>query len=365
MSGGSDAPAAASAIEDHPRTVRSAEALDGVALGAYVQRELGGSDVVSVEQFPGGHSNLTYLVRHGAGEYVLRRPPFGSKVKTAHDMGREVAVLSKLAPVWPLAPKVLAYCADESVLGAPFYLMERRRGVILRKEVPSGLTIDPAAASRLCELLVDALAALHGIDYVAAGLGDFGKPAGYVERQVRGWTERYAGSQTDEIATVSSVATWLEAHRPADSSPRLIHNDFKFDNLIFDRSLTKITGILDWEMSTVGDPLMDLGTSLGYWVQPDDPPALQLIRFGLTTIPGMWTRDEVAKRYLQATGRTTTPSSLVFYYAFGLFKTAVVAQQIYYRYAKGLTKDPRFAAFLHGVRALSAQAQLAIDRGRL
>ncbi len=350
-------------VEDSPRTVRSAEALDGVALGAYIARELGGPDLVSIEQFPGGHSNLTYLVRHGAHEYVLRRPPFGSKVKSAHDMGREVAVLSKLAPVWPLAPKVLAYCPDESVLGAPFYLMERRRGVILRKEVPAGLPIDEATASRLCQLLADAFAELHSIDYVAAGLGDFGKPAGYVERQVRGWTERYAGSQTDDIPSVTSVAAWLEAHRPADTAPRLLHNDFKFDNVIFDRSLSKITGILDWEMSTVGDPLMDLGTSLGYWVQVDDPPALQLIRFGLTTIPGMWTRDELARRYLAATHRTT--DSLVFYYAFGLFKTAVVAQQIYYRYAKGLTKDPRFAAFLHGVRALSDQAQWAIDRGRI
>lgn len=358
-----DPAAPAAPVEDSPRTVRSAEALDGVALGAYVARELGGPDIVSIEQFPGGHSNLTYLVRHGAHEYVLRRPPFGSKVKSAHDMGREVAVLSKLAPVWSLAPKVLAYCPDESVLGAPFYLMERRRGVILRKEVPSGLTLDEATAARLCELLAEAFAELHSIDYVAAGLGDFGKPAGYVERQVRGWTERYAGSQTDDIPSVTSVATWLEANRPADASPRLIHNDFKFDNVIFDRSLTKITGILDWEMSTVGDPLMDLGTSLGYWVQVDDPPPLQLIRFGLTTIPGMWTRDELAKRYLAATRRTT--DSLVFYYAFGLFKTAVVAQQIYYRYAKGLTKDPRFAAFLHGVRALADQAQWAIDRGRI
>lgn len=352
-----------SSVEDHPRTVRSAEALDGVALGAYIARELGGSDTVAVEQFPGGHSNLTYLVRHDGHEYVLRRPPFGSKVKSAHDMGREVAVLSKLAPVWSLAPKVLAYCADEAVLGAPFYLMERRRGIILRKEVPGGLTIEGDAASRICRLLIDAFAELHSIDYVAAGLGEFGKPAGYVERQVRGWTERYAGSQTDEIATVTSVAAWLEANRPADSSPRLIHNDFKFDNVIFDRSLSKITGILDWEMSTIGDPLMDLGTSLGYWVQADDPPPLQLIRFGLTTIPGMWTRDEVARHYQRATGRSAT--SLVFYYAFGLFKTAVVAQQIYYRFSKGLTKDPRFAAFIHGVRALSEQAQWAIDRGRI
>jgi aminoglycoside phosphotransferase (APT) family kinase protein len=352
-----------SPVEDHPRTVRSAEALDGVALGAYVKRELGGSDVVAVEQFPGGHSNLTYLVRHDGHEYVLRRPPFGSKVKSAHDMGREVSVLSKLAPVWSLAPKVLAYCADESVLGAPFYLMEHRRGVILRKDVPTGLTIEGDDASRICRLLIEAFAELHSIDYVAAGLGDFGKPAGYVERQVRGWTERYTGSQTDEIASVTSVAAWLEAHRPPDSSPRLIHNDFKFDNVIFDRSLSKITGILDWEMSTIGDPLMDLGTSLGYWVQVDDPPPLQLIRFGLTTIPGMWTRDEVARHYQRATSRSA--DSLVFYYAFGLFKTAVVAQQIYYRYAKGLTKDPRFAAFIHGVRALSDQAQWAIDRGRI
>lgn len=371
MSGGADQPPGGAdqppngepELEDRPRTVRAAEQLDSAALGAYIARELGGGEAIAIEQFPGGHSNLTYLIRHGASEYVLRRPPVGSKVKSAHDMGREVAVLSKLAPVWPLAPRVLAYCPDDSVLGAPFYLMERRRGVILRKEVPGGLTLDGEAASRLCGLLVDALAALHSVDYVAAGLGDFGKPAGYIERQVTGWTERYAGSQTDDIPAVSSVAAWLAANRPADGSPRLIHNDFKFDNVIFDKSLTRITGILDWEMSTLGDPLMDLGTALGYWVQVDDPSPLQLIRFGLTTIPGMWTRDEVARRYLAATGRSAT--SLVFYYAFGLFKTAVVAQQIYYRYAKGLTKDPRFAVFIHGVRALSEQAQWSIDRGHL
>lgn len=350
-------------LEDRPRTVRAAEQLDNAALGAYLARELGGGEAVSIEQFPGGHSNLTYLVRHGAHEYVLRRPPVGSKVKTAHDMGREVAVLSKLAPIWPLAPRVLAYCPDESVLGAPFYLMERRRGVILRKELPAGLSLTPEDASRLCGLLVEALAALHSVDYVAAGLGDFGKPAGYVERQVRGWTERYTASQTDDIAAITMVAQWLDANRPTDGAPRLIHNDFKFDNVIFDRSLTRITGVLDWEMSTIGDPLMDLGTALSYWVQVDDPAPLQLIRFGLTTVPGMWPRDEVARRYLAATGRSAT--SLVFYYAFGLFKTAVVAQQIYYRYAKGLTKDPRFAVFIHGVRALAEQAQWSIERGHL
>lgn len=351
------------AVEDRPRGVRSTEQLDDAALGAYLVRELGGSEKVSIEQFPGGHSNLTYLIHHGEHEYVLRRPPFGSKVKRAHDMGREVAVLSKLAPVWSLAPRVLSYCPDESVLGAPFYLMERRHGIILRKEVPAGLTIDARASERLCELLVDALVALHSVDYVAAGLGDFGKPVGYIERQVRGWTERYAGSQTDDLATVTAVASWLESNRPVDGSPRLIHNDFKFDNLIFDRSLSHITGILDWEMATIGDPLMDLGTSLSYWVHIDDPPPLQLIRFGLTTIPGMWTRSQVAQRYAEVSGRAV--SSLIFYYAFGLFKTAVVAQQIYYRYANGVTKDPRFASFIHGVRALTEQAKWAIDRGAI
>ena len=271
MSGGAEQPPGGepAELEDRPRTVRAAEQLDSAALGAYVARELGGTETLAIEQFPGGHSNLTYLIRHGAHEYVLRRPPVGSKVKSAHDMGREVAVLSKLAPVWPLAPKVLAYCPDDSVLGAPFYLMERRRGVILRKELPSGLTLDAEAASRLCGLLVDAFAALHSVDYVAAGLAEFGKPAGYIERQVKGWTERYAGSQTDDIPVVTSVAAWLAANRPAEGSPRLLHNDFKFDNVIFDRSLTRITGILDWEMSTLGDPLMDLGTALGYWVHVD------------------------------------------------------------------------------------------------
>jgi len=313
---------------------------------------------VTVEQFPGGHSNLTYLVHHGEREYVLRRPPFGSKVKSAHDMGREVAVLTKLAPVYDKAPRVIAYCDAADVLGAPFYLMERRRGVILRKDLPQG-----ADARRACELLVDALVELHAVDYKAAGLGDFGKPAGYVERQVKGWIERYAGSQTDDVAAMTSAGTWLDAHKPTDSSPALIHNDFKFDNVIFDPGLTTITGVLDWEMSTIGDPLMDLGTSLSYWMQSDDAALFQQPLFGVTTKPGMMRRPEVAARYFERSGRRT--DDLVFYYAFGLYKTAVILQQIYYRFAKGLTKDPRFAPLNLVVRALAEQAQQAIDRGSI
>jgi aminoglycoside phosphotransferase (APT) family kinase protein len=336
------------------------EELEVAALTAYLDRELGVHGTVAVEQFPGGHSNLTYLVHHGDREYVLRRPPFGSKVKSAHDMGREVDVLSKLAPVYDRAPRVLAYDADGGTLGAPFYLMERRRGVILRKDLPE---LPVATVRRVCELLVDALVDLHAVDYVAAGLGDFGKPAGYVERQVKGWTERYTGSKTDDIPAVVEVAAWLAAHRPPDGAPTLIHNDFKFDNVIFDPELTRITGVLDWEMATIGDPLMDLGTSLSYWTQASDPPLFQQLLFGPTTKPGMFTRAEVAARYFERSGRQT--DALVFYYAFGLFKTAVVAQQIYYRYAKGVTSDARFAAFIHGVRGLSEQARTAIDRGAM
>ncbi|HVK75119.1 MAG TPA: phosphotransferase family protein [Kofleriaceae bacterium] len=352
MSGGSE-----------PRPARAGEELDPAALGAWLDGVLGGHAAVEVLQFPGGHSNLTYLVRRAGAEYVLRRPPFGSKVKTAHDMGREHTVLSALAPVWDKAPRPIAMCTDEAVVGAKFYLMERREGVILRKEVPAGVTLDAASARRICELLVDALAELHAIDYRAAGLAEFGKPAGYVRRQVEGWTERYHGSRTDDLPVVLEVAAWLAAHLPADGGAALIHNDWKFDNLILDPGLTRIVGVLDWEMSTVGDPLMDLGTSLGYWVEAGDGPPMKLMAFGPTHLPGMLTRAEVAARYAAASGRDV--GEVVFYYAFGLFKTAVVAQQIYYRWKQGLTKDPRFGQFILAVRVLAEQAQAAIAAGRL
>jgi aminoglycoside phosphotransferase (APT) family kinase protein len=348
---------------DAPREIRAGEELDLAKLAPWLDATLGAHGSIRVTQFPGGHSNLTYLVTHGDREYVLRRPPFGSKVKSAHDMGREHTVLSALAPVFAKAPRPLAFCPDDSVLGAPFYLMERRRGVILRKDAPAGHAFGPEVARRVCERLIDALAELHAVDYRAAGLGEFGKPAGYVERQVKGWTERYHGSRTDDLPVVLEVAGWLDANRPADGAPALIHNDHKFDNVIFDDALEQITGILDWEMSTIGDPMMDLGTALGYWVEPTDTQPMIMMRFGLTHLPGMMTRREVAARYAENSGRDV--SNVVFYYAFGLFKTAVVAQQIYYRFAKGLTTDPRFAALLQGVRILCEQASRSIERGAI
>jgi len=348
---------------DAPREVRAGEELDVAKLAPWLEQQLGVTGRVLVKQFPGGHSNLTYLVSVGDRDFVLRRPPFGSKVKSAHDMGREHTVLSGLAPVLATAPRPLAYCPDDSVLGAPFYIMERRTGVILRKDAPAGIPFGPDVARRVCERLVDALVELHAVDYAAAGLGELGKPAGYIERQVKGWTERYHGSRTDELPIVLEVAAWLEAHRPPDGAPALIHNDFKFDNVIFDPSLERITGILDWEMATVGDPLMDLGTSLSYWVEATDPQPVIMLRFVLSHLPGMLTRREVAERYAATSGRDLT--NILFYTVFGLFKTAVVGQQIYYRYAKGLTQDPRFAALIHGIRILCEQAAAAIDRGTI
>jgi aminoglycoside phosphotransferase (APT) family kinase protein len=278
-------------------------------------------------------------------------------------MGREVGVLSKHAPVYDRAPKVIAYHDQPDVLGAPFYLMERRHGVVLRRQVPAAVADDLPRVRRICEHLVDALVDLHAVDYAAAGLSDFGKPTGYIERQVSGWSKRYVDSQTDEIPAINEAAAWLAAHLPAEGAPALIHNDFKFDNVIFDADLERITGVLDWEMATVGDPLMDLGTSLSYWVDPGDPQTFYQLPFGPTAKPGMMTRKEYAERYLERSGRRA--GNLVFYYAFGLFKTAVVLQQIYYRWRKGNTTDERFAQLIVGVRSLAEQARTAINRGSI
>jgi aminoglycoside phosphotransferase (APT) family kinase protein len=351
-----------STLEDTPKAIRAGEELDTAKLSAYLEHEFG-PGAVSVSQFPGGHSNLTYLVRHGDREFVLRRPPFGSKVKSAHDMGREFTVLTKLWPVYDRAPRPYAYEPTGDVLGAPFYLMERRHGVVLRKEVPADVAGDLPRIRRICEHLVDALVDLHAVDYAAAGLSDFGKPIGYIERQVTGWTKRYTDSQTDEIPSVNEAAAWLASHLPAEVAPALIHNDFKFDNVIFEPNLERITGVLDWEMATVGDPLMDLGTSLSYWVEAGDPQTFYQLPFGPTAKPGMMTRMQFAERYLERSGRQAT--NLVFYYAFGLFKTAVVLQQIYYRWRKGNTTDARFGQLIFGVRILSELARASIDRGRI
>lgn len=337
---------------DQPRTVRPGEELDLTRLEPFLLRHFPGSaGPLRVEQFPSGHSNLTYLVRMRNQEFVLRRPPFGSKVKTAHDMGREYRVLSKLHAAYPPAPKVLFYCDDDSVLGAPFYLMDRIRGVILRRDPPGGLGFSPEIARRLSESFVDNLARLHSLDFVAIGLGDLGKPQGYLERQVRGWIERYRGSKTDDVPEVERLSAWMEDRMPVRSAAALIHNDYKYDNVVLDPAdVTRIIGVLDWEMCTLGDPLSDLGTTLAYWVDPKDPDELQKIRWCPSMYPGSLTRAHLVERYASASGRDV--SDLVFYLVFARFKVAVIVQQIYFRYRQGLTTDARFAAMGEVVKIL-------------
>lgn len=350
---------------DKTRDVRSGEELDADKLAAYLREQLPQFDgPLTIEQFPAGHSNLTYCVRIGEHPFVLRRPPFGSKVKSAHDMGREYRVLSKLHAAYGPAPEPLVYCEDDAVIGAPFYLMRRIEGVILRKDLPSGMEISPELARAMSESFIDNLAALHALNYEEIGLADLGKPEGYVERQVSGWTKRYYGSQTDEIAEVEPVAKWLSENMPTDGAASLIHNDYKYDNVVLAADdLTKIVGVLDWEMATLGDSLMDLGTAISYWIDPDDPDDLQLIRWGPTTLPGCMNRQQLVDYYAQQTGRDT--SQMVFYLAFAFFKTAVIAQQIYYRYHQGLTQDERFAFFIEATRILTRAALRTIETGKV
>ena len=345
---------------DGTRAVRPGEELDAKKLAQFL-----GWDEVRVSQFPSGHSNLTYLVEGGGRQLVLRRPPFGAKTvgKTAHDMGREYRILSRLHAVYPQAPKPVAYTEDASILGAPFYVMERIVGVILRRDPPAGL-LSPQTAKQLGESFIDNLVTLHQLDYRAAGLGELGKPEGYVERQVRGWAERYRNARTDDIADMEFLEKWLIEHMPQESGAALIHNDYKYDNLVLaPDDLTRIIGVLDWEMSTVGDPLMDLGTALSYWVHADDPPALQAVRMCATHLPGSLRREQLLSRYQERTGRDIL--DIVFYYCFALFKSCGVVQQIYYRYKQGLTKDERFGAMIHAVHALSDTAVRAIEAGHI
>src|SRR5271163_1875608 len=331
-------------LRDHSAPVRAGEELDLAKLEPFLRSHFPNeSGTLTVRQFPSGHSNLTYSVHYGSREFVLRRPPFGSKVKSAHDMGREFRVLSKLHAAYPPAPEVFLYCDDMAVLGAPFYLMNPIRGVIIRRDPPPGLEFSAATARQLSESFVDNLARLHSLDFVSIGLADLGKPEGYLERQVRGWTERYYGSRTHEFPEVEGVVAWMKEHMPAKSDVALIHNDYKYDNLVLDPDeLTRIVGVLDWEMCTIGDPLTDLGTALAYWVDAGDGEGLQKIRWGPTTKPGSLTRAEIARRYTEKTGRDI--SRLDFYLVFARFKIAVIVQQIYYRYHQGLTKDERFAS---------------------
>jgi aminoglycoside phosphotransferase (APT) family kinase protein len=349
--------------------VRRGDALDAAALSVWLHAEApsllaAGASPLSIRQFGGGFSNLTYLVEGGAQPFVLRRPPHGVSGGIAHDVLREHRVLAAMRAARVPVPQVLAACDDVSVLGAPFFLMEYVDGVILRQTPPAGVVFDATVAAGVAEMFVQQLASLHALEVDALGLTALGRGDGYVARQIAGWCRRWEQARTRDVPSIDRIGAWLAANRPDDRGVSLLHNDFKYDNLVLDpNDLTRIRAILDWEMATVGCPLMDLGTSLAYWLEPDDPPLLQALGLGVTATPGSPTRRELVRRYEAVSGRDVDHP--VFYYAYGVFKLAVVAQQIFARFERGLTRDPRFARLGEAVVVLGASAEQALETGRI
>jgi len=292
-----------------------------------------------VLQFRSGASNLTYLLQYPDRDLVLRKPPVGTKAASAHDMKREFLIQSRLQPVYPLVPSMVALCDDQSVMGSDFYVMERVVGDIFRRDVPEGVTA--ADVSVMADSLINGLVQLHAVD--ASILDELNKGPGYVQRQVEGWSKRYRHALTDDVPNGEKVMAWLEANRPADVASCVIHGDWRIDNVVFNLEQARIVGVLDWELATVGDPLMDLGSSLAYWVDRDDEPAFAALRRQPSHLPGMPTREEFVQRYLQLSGRSC--DDFTFYEVFGLFRLAVIIQQIWARYRAGQTTNPAFAGF--------------------
>ena len=412
--------------------IREGEGLNADNLAKYIDVELDVNGEIEISQFPAGASNLTYCVKLDDQEYVLRRPPFGNRVKSAHDMSREFNVLSKLSKVYRPAPKPILYCDDESVIGSEFYLMERRNGLIIRGKSPTAArktetrpeesvrdeipprdnhpgaeappllgkegSLRPARTSdrsepravatgssdaetrtkvrvqtlensqdyrkKVCESFIENLADLHSLDYKKAGLGDLGKPVGYTQRQVEGWTERYFKAKTDDHEALEETIVWLNENIPADDPPALVHNDYKFDNVMLNPDdLTEIVAVLDWEMATIGSPLMDLGTTLAYWMSKEAGEEMLSMPFNPRILMENVSRSELVQMYAEKSGRDV--SNIVYYYVFGTFKVAVIAQQIYYRYVKGFTQDKRFAGFGFFVKKLGELAASASDKNAI
>jgi aminoglycoside phosphotransferase (APT) family kinase protein len=356
-------------------TVRFGEELDTATLDRYLRERLAGQmagidpgTTIVVEQFPGGHSNLTYLVRYGDQEFVLRRPPLGPVAPTAHDMPREYKLLSVINPSFPLAPKPILLCEDPSVIGVPFYLMERRHGFVVRSIVPDQILGSLSLRRRVSEAMVDTLSLLHDVDIHSTGIVEIGKPMGFVARQVRGWANRWQRSKTSDLNEMDQVIQWLVDRLPSESvnQATIVHNDFKLDNLMLaENDPSRVVAVLDWEMCTVGDPLVDVGLALSYWTMQTEGKSRGGAMTGsnsslraVTTGPGWFTREEIIARYETKTGRDL--SRIGYYEAFARFKVAVVVQQIYFRYMQGQTRDERFRNFDSLVRELVGEAlQLA------
>ena len=355
---------------DESVEVRDEDAFDAEAVATWLRAHADTAVVAAedlkagptVRQFPGGASNLTYLLRYPTRDLILRRPPIGAKAKSAHDMNREFTVQSRLRPVFGYVPRMVAFCAEQDVLGSEFYVMERLDGTILRQDLPEGLTVSEDEARSLCTSFLDVLVELHSVDPAAAGLEDLGKGVGYVARQVSGWSDRYRKARTDNVGDYERVMEWLDANQPADVATCVIHNDFRLDNVVLapEDPLT-VVGVLDWEMATLGDPLMDLSGALAYWVQADDDQFYSAIRRQPSHLPGMLTRAEMVDYYTSRRGLSVTPEQWRFYEVFGLFRLGVIAQQIYYRYHHGQTTNEAYAAFLDVATYLETRCNRLID----
>jgi aminoglycoside phosphotransferase (APT) family kinase protein len=349
-------------VDSDTARVRPGEELDGTALAHYLDTRLtSGAPSIVVEQFLNGHSNLVYLVRTGNREYVLRRPPLGPVAPKAHDMAREYRVLRAVHPHFSEAPEVFLLCEDPSVIGCPFFLMERRRGIVIRDSVPPELSAISDYPRLASEAFVDCLVRLHAIDISQDGLHSLGRPEGFVERQVRGWAERWTRAKTEDLPEMDRVIQWLDDRLPPSDSATLVHNDYKLDNVMMQPTADRVEAVLDWEMATIGDPLADLGLTLCYWTwvaaaQETPLPATPAI----TAQPGWYTRDQFLERYARQTGRDV--SRIGYHEVLGVFKLAVILQQIFYRFRRGQTNDERFRSFDRRVRALAKVAQSLTEK---
>lgn len=343
--------------------VRASERIDEVRLLAFLKKQFPElpEGELEITQFSAGHSNLTYCLRIADFEAVLRRPPLGPVAKKAHDMKREFTILSALNPYFPAVPKPYVYVEDSSIIGSDFFLMERKSGIVLDTHFPKDTYNTEVLARQISEKMVDSLVALHAIPYEETALKNIVKPEGFMKRQVQGWTERYEKAKTAELDEVSTLTAWLQENVPINQEATIIHYDYKLNNAMFSQDYTEMIGLFDWEMTTVGDPLADVGVAMSYWMHMDDPKILLHALGGppITTLPGFYTREEFIMRYAEKSGRDV--SNIGYYITFAYFKLAVICQQIYYRYVKGQTQDDRFAQMDKMVAALIKQASRAID----
>lgn len=346
--------------------VRKGEELDIAAVDAALKAhmpDLSGEPVVA--QYASGASNLTYALDYPDRRLVLRRPPFGTKPKSGHDMHREYRIMTALKPVFPAVPNTLFYTDDSSTIGAEFYVMDRAEGHLIHKDIPKDWGWGKAEAATLCENFFQKLVELHAVDFKAAGLSDFGRPKGYVDRQIGGWNKRFEKSWTEDVDKFDDVRRWLEDNKPArEMGHAILHGDFRIDNCILNMDdPTQIDAILDWEISALGDPLMDLGNTLAYWIEADDPQMMHLMIRQPSAAPGMMTRREVVDFYAAKTGADV--SNIQFYYVYGIFRLAVIIQQIYYRYYHGQTDNARFKGYGQMTNALGMLARHKIQTGQL